>query len=99
MTLSPFIAVLAGWFVTEVGRAPYLIYGQMTHAEGVTPSLTGGMALFTLIGYFLVYAFVFAAGAYYLTRVIRTGTEGTEQHDDEKHRPKRPLSAAEASFD
>ena len=29
----------------------------MTHAEGVTPSLTGGMALF-MIGYFLVYAFV-----------------------------------------
>lgn len=99
MTLSPFVAVLAGWFVTEAGRAPYLVYGQMTHAEGLTPSLTGGMALFTLIGYFLVYACVFAAGAYYLTRVIRTGTEGTEQHDDDKHRPKRPLSAAEASFD
>lgn len=99
MTLSPFIAVLAGWFVTETGRAPYLIYGEMTHAEGLTPSLTGGMALFTLIGYFLVYACVFAAGAYYLTRVIRSGTEQADQHDDENHRAKRPLSAAEASFD
>ncbi|EKE87543.1 cytochrome ubiquinol oxidase subunit I [Idiomarina xiamenensis] len=99
MTLSPFIAVLAGWFVTEAGRAPYLVYGMMTHAEGLTPSLTGGMALFTLIGYFLVYACVFAAGAYYLTRVIRMGTEDTHQTHDDKHRAKRPLSAAEASFD
>uniref|UniRef100_UPI00356888A0 cytochrome ubiquinol oxidase subunit I n=1 Tax=Halomonas sp. TaxID=1486246 RepID=UPI00356888A0 len=51
MTVTPFVAVLAGWIVTETGRAPWLVYGMMTHAEGVTPSLTGGMALFTLIGY------------------------------------------------
>ena len=99
MSLAPFVAVLSGWFVTEVGRAPYLVYGQMTQAEALTPSLTGGMALFTLIGYIAVYACVFAAGAYYLTRVIRAGTEAAEQHDDEKHRAKRPLSAAEADFD
>jgi cytochrome bd ubiquinol oxidase subunit I len=47
----PFVAVLCGWFVTEVGRQPYLLYGLITVQEGVTPSLTGGMALFTLIGY------------------------------------------------
>jgi cytochrome d ubiquinol oxidase subunit I len=49
MSLAPFVAVLAGWFVTETGRVPWLVHGEMTQAQGLTPSLTGGMALFTLI--------------------------------------------------
>ncbi|MDI5892207.1 cytochrome ubiquinol oxidase subunit I [Halomonas rhizosphaerae] len=102
MTVTPFIAVLAGWFVTETGRAPWLVYGMMTHAEGLTPSLTGGMALFTLVGYIAVYAVVFWAGIYYLTRVVRQGML-PEMHRDtvegEVHRPMRPLSAAHATFE
>lgn len=105
MAVTPFIAVLAGWFVTEIGRAPWLIYEQFTHAEGVTPSLTGGMALFTLIGYITVYAMIFTAGLYYLMRVLRTGVEQRAQVDDkygyEKSgkRPKRPLSVADADWE
>ncbi|MBB3182747.1 cytochrome d ubiquinol oxidase subunit I [Halomonas fontilapidosi] len=99
MTVTPFIAVLAGWFVTETGRAPWLVYGMMTHAEGLTPSLTGGMALFTLIGYIGVYAVVFWAGVYYLTRVVRQGMLPDAPHDHEVERPKRPLSAAHVPFD
>ncbi len=96
----PFVAVLAGWFVTEVGRQPYLIYGVMRLADGVTPSLTGGMALFTLIGYILVYAVVFAAGLYYLVRLIQAGPDAPEPHATEPGgRPKRPLSAVDTDFD
>ncbi|MGE4532276.1 cytochrome ubiquinol oxidase subunit I [Halomonas sp.] len=101
MSVTPFVAVLAGWFVTETGRAPWLVYGIMTHAEGLTPSLTGGMALFTLIGYVAVYAVVFACGTYYLTRVVRQGMLPESPDDDgaEAHHAKRPLSAATARFD
>ncbi|MFB9868087.1 cytochrome ubiquinol oxidase subunit I [Vreelandella sulfidaeris] len=102
MISLPFIAVLAGWVVTESGRAPWLVYGLISHAEGVTPSLTGGMALFTLIGYVLVYAAVFYAGVYYLTRVVRNGMMPEEEQPAENHdadRPKRPLSAAHTPFD
>ncbi|SEK30410.1 cytochrome ubiquinol oxidase subunit I [Halomonas daqiaonensis] len=99
MTVTPFIAVLAGWVVTETGRAPWLVYGMMTHAEGLTPSLSGGMALFTLIGYIAVYAVVFWAGVYYLTRVVRQGMLPESPHEHEVERPKRPLSAAHVSFD
>ncbi|GGY81669.1 cytochrome ubiquinol oxidase subunit I [Marinobacter zhanjiangensis] len=98
MSLTPFLAVLAGWFVTEVGRAPWLVYGMMTQAEGLTPSLTGGMALFTLIGYMVVYALVFSAGVYYLMRVLHDGLEARDDtHDSD--RPKRPLSAAHVPFE
>ena len=101
MSISPFLAVLAGWVVTEVGRAPWLIYGQMTHAEGLTPSLTGGMALFTLIGYIVVYSLVFSAGVYYLLKVFRGGLEkANAPHElDEIERPKRPFSAAHVAIE
>ncbi|PJX14514.1 cytochrome ubiquinol oxidase subunit I [Halomonas sp. 141] len=102
MIPMPFVAVLAGWVVTESGRAPWLVYGMMTHAEGVTPSLTGPMALFTLVGYVLVYAVVFYAGIYYLTRVVRNGMLPKEEREtvgDNFRRPMRPLSATETPFD
>ena len=96
----PFVAVLAGWFVTEVGRQPYVLYGVITVQEGLTPSLTGGMALFTLTGYILVYALVFTAGIYYLTRIVRKGMpEGPEGFTDPHGHPKRPLSAADTPLD
>jgi len=96
MTVSPFIAVIAGWVVTETGRAPWIVYGYITQAEGLTPSLTGGMALFTLLGYIAVYAVIFAAGIYYLTRVV---DHGMEDQIEEIERPMRPLSATHVSFD
>ena len=65
------------------------------------PPLSDGMALFTLIGYIMVYALVFSAGVYYLTRLFEAGLEAddadSEDHDVE--RAKRPLSAAHVPFE
>lgn len=101
MSISPFLAVLSGWVVTEAGRAPWLIYGQMTHAEGLTPSLTGGMALFSLIGYVVVYALVFSAGVFYLLKVFKGGLEKANSTHEmfEIERPARPFSAAHVAID
>ena len=99
MSIAPFIAVLTGWFVTETGRAPWLVNGLMTHAEAVTPSLTGGMALFSLIGYVVVYSLVFSAGVYYLMRVLYVGLEEPDHEEPDTDRPARPLSAAHVSFE
>ena len=100
MSVTPFIAVLAGWFVTEIGRGPWLVYGMMTQAEAVTPSLTGGMALFTLIGYVVVYSLVFSAGVYYLMRVLYVGLEvDYDEAPEQAERPKRPLSASHVPFE
>ncbi|MDQ2068397.1 cytochrome ubiquinol oxidase subunit I [Natronospira bacteriovora] len=92
MIPAPFIAVLAGWFVTEVGRQPWLVHGIMRVEEGITPSLTGGMALFTLIGFILVYSAVFVAGVYYLGRVMRAGPESFKAEDEDSGIAKRPLA-------
>lgn len=103
MSVTPFIAVLAGWVVTEVGRAPWLVFNIMRHEEGITPSLTGGMALFTLIGYIAVYAAIFGAGLYYLFGVLQAGLHVGEDelsdHADQAERPMRPLSATHVRFE
>jgi cytochrome d ubiquinol oxidase subunit I len=91
-----YVAVTAGWVTTEVGRQPYVVYGVMRTAEAVTPSLTGGDVLVSLIVYVAVYSVIFGAGLYYLVRMVQRGlpaaVEGHEPRLDE--RPARPLSAA-----
>ncbi len=98
MIPTPFIAVLAGWFVTEIGRQPYVIYGMMTVQEGLTPSLAGWMALVTLIGYIAVYAVVFTAGIYFLRKLVNKGISEDISHASDTGRPKRPLSAADEAM-
>jgi cytochrome d ubiquinol oxidase subunit I len=51
----PYIANTAGWITAEVGRQPWLIYGVMRTPEGVSPHVSGGNALFTLIGFMGMY--------------------------------------------
>jgi cytochrome d ubiquinol oxidase subunit I len=90
----PFVAVIAGWFVTEIGRQPYIIYGMMRASEGMTPSLGGGMVLATLLGYVAVYAVVFSAGLIYMRRVVLTGpAPEPDESDIEAAHAKRPWSA------
>jgi len=75
MIPTPFIAVLAGWFVTEIGRSPWLVYGMMKYSEAITPSLTTGLAVASLVGFALVYAVVYASGFLYILKTIRKGTD------------------------
>jgi cytochrome d ubiquinol oxidase subunit I len=100
MIPAPFVAVLAGWITTEVGRAPWLVYGEMTQAEGVTPALAGGTALTSLIGFIAVYAVVFTAGIYYIARVVQAGMEHFDVAGaEEPEHAKRPMSAVHTPLD
>jgi cytochrome d ubiquinol oxidase subunit I len=51
----PYIANTAGWMTTELGRQPWLIYGLMRTAHGVSPRVGAGNAWFTLIGFMGLY--------------------------------------------
>jgi len=64
-----FVAILAGWWVTEVGRQPYLVYGLMRTAQGASPIGAPGVAL-SLLGFFIVYLIIFAAGTIYMLRLM-----------------------------
>ncbi|WP_201535897.1 cytochrome ubiquinol oxidase subunit I [Psychrobacter ciconiae] len=67
-----FIALLSGWFVTETGRQPYTVYGVIRTAESMSPVAAQQVAT-TLIGFIVVYAFVFGAGTFYILRLIGQG--------------------------
>ena len=73
MTPLGFVAVLAGWTTTEVGRQPWTVYGLMRTADSVTPSLTGEAALASLLAYMAVYLVIFPTGFYLMARLIRMG--------------------------
>ena len=60
MTFSGWVATLAGWYVTEIGRQPYLVYGLLKTAEAVAPH-PSGMVASTLAAYLTVYALLLAA--------------------------------------
>ncbi len=71
MTPSGFVAVLAGWITTEVGRQPYTVYGMLTTAQSVSPISPPAVAT-SLVAFIVVYFFVYAAGLFYVLRLSRT---------------------------
>jgi cytochrome d ubiquinol oxidase subunit I len=66
---SGFIAVIAGWITTEVGRQPYTIYGLMRTAESASPLAAPAVAT-SLIAFVLVYFAVFGMGTWYLLKLM-----------------------------
>jgi cytochrome d ubiquinol oxidase subunit I len=88
LTPSGFIAVLAGWFVTEIGRQPYVAYGVIRTADAVSPVIGPQVAL-SLLAFIIVYTFVFGAGSYYILRLIQKGP-GTQEKDYGAHGQDKP---------
>lgn len=64
-----FIAVLAGWITTEVGRQPYTVYGYLRTVESISPVDAPAVAT-SLIAFIVVYFFVFGAGTFYILRLM-----------------------------
>jgi cytochrome bd ubiquinol oxidase subunit I len=91
-----FVAVLAGWVTTEVGRQPWVVYGLMRTRDAVTPSLGPGDVIVSLAVYIVAYIAIFGAGGYFLMRMLRGGP--VDQSDasgpQQVGTPARPLSAA-----
>jgi cytochrome d ubiquinol oxidase subunit I len=73
-----FLAVLAGWTTTEVGRQPWTVYGLLRTAESVSPSLTAWNVAVSLSGYGVVYLIMFPAGLRRMLRLVRTGPTDPE---------------------
>ena len=92
---SGFIAVLAGWTTTEVGRQPWTVYGLLRTADSVSPSLTGFDVLLSLLGYGVVYLIMFPAGILLMARIVRGGpAEAALESDEvESGRPAQPVRA------
>jgi len=92
MTPAGFLAVLAGWTTTEVGRQPWTVYGLLRTADSTPPSLTGGNVLLSLIGYMVVYLIIYPSGAIIAARLIRKGPAIAADAQIESGRPSRPVN-------
>jgi cytochrome d ubiquinol oxidase subunit I len=88
-----FIAILAGWWVTETGRQPWLVQDILRTADAASP-VSAGAVLATLILFIVIYSVVFSMGIYYINRLIEKGPAGASVKPSEGV-PSRPLSAAE----
>ena len=73
-----FIAVLAGWFTTEVGRQPFTVYGLLRTADSASPLAAPAVAS-SLIAFIVVYFIVYAAGLTYLFRLMAAPPHHGEQ--------------------
>jgi cytochrome d ubiquinol oxidase subunit I len=82
LTPSGFVAVLAGWIVTEVGRQPFIVYNAMYTADAISP-VAGVQVGLSLLAFVLVYFAVFGAGAYYIGRLILKGPDESDRDGED----------------
>jgi len=76
----PYIANTAGWMSAELGRQPWAIHGLMRTAGGVSPSVTAGNALFTLIGFMGMYTVLGILFLFLVRREIERGPSAVGAH-------------------
>jgi cytochrome d ubiquinol oxidase subunit I len=88
-----FVAVIAGWVVTESGRQPWIAQGILRTADATSPvpgaTIAGTLALFVV-----TYGIIFSMGIYYINRLINRGPQGSAVSDD-SGTANNPLSAAQ----
>jgi cytochrome d ubiquinol oxidase subunit I len=77
MAPSGFVALLAGWFTTEIGRQPWIVYGLMRTADAVSPVSAQQLGI-SLALFVVVYFVVFGAGTGYLLKLIAKGPQHGE---------------------
>ena len=80
MAPSGFVAVVAGWITTEVGRQPWTVHGLLRTAESVSPIGAAAVGA-SLIAFIIVYFAVFGAGVFYILRLMsKTPDAGIDEN-------------------
>ena len=78
-----FVAVIAGWVTTEVGRQPWVIYGLLRTKDAVSPIAAPGVTG-SLIAFVIVYFTVFAAGTIYILKLMAHAPKAGEPRPAEQ---------------
>ncbi|MCB1540287.1 MAG: cytochrome ubiquinol oxidase subunit I [Rhodoblastus sp.] len=77
-----FVAVLAGWVTTEVGRQPFVVQGLLRTADAISPIAAPAVAA-SLIGFIIVYAIVMVFGFIYIAILMNRPPDAPSEHDEE----------------
>jgi len=73
IVLFPLIGISAGWIFTEMGRQPWIVFGQQITADGISPLLTPFEVWVSMIGFTLLYAVLAIIEVALLLKYIRAG--------------------------
>ncbi|MEV4610661.1 cytochrome ubiquinol oxidase subunit I [Neorhizobium sp. LMR1-1-1.1] len=101
---SGLVALLAGWYTTEIGRQPWVVYGVMRTEDAVSNHSALALSV-TLVVFVIVYFIVFGLGVSYMLKLVGKGPVEGKHHTDAPGdrggamRPARPLSAAPDDID
>jgi cytochrome d ubiquinol oxidase subunit I len=87
LPLLPLAANTLGWIFTEMGRQPWIVFGLMSTAAGVSPGTSGWEVLVTLLGFTLVYGVLAAIEVGLLARRVRGGLPSIESAEEAPERP------------
>ncbi|MEN6522244.1 MAG: cytochrome ubiquinol oxidase subunit I [Anaerolineaceae bacterium] len=71
--VMPYLSNTAGWILTEMGRQPWVVFGHLKTADAVSPSITPGMVLTSLITFAVIYGVLMIADIYLLQKFARAG--------------------------
>ena len=91
MTPAGFVAVIAGWVTTEVGRQPYLVYGLLRTADSASPLAAPAVGA-SLVAFVVVYFAVFGVGIWYMMRLMHKPPEPGEP--DPERTEREPIRTA-----
>lgn len=82
LTFAPFIVNTAGWLITELGRAPWTVYGLFTIAQSVSPNVSAGSLLFSNIVYFCLFTILAIVLIVLVVRFLRNDPEKLAEKED-----------------
>ncbi|NQX46639.1 cytochrome ubiquinol oxidase subunit I [Paenibacillus tritici] len=85
--LLPPIANTSGWIMTEIGRQPWTVFGLMTTEDSVSPNITSGQVLFSVISFNIIYAVLGAVLIGLFVKVIKKGPYAMDNEHGESHDP------------
>ena len=74
----PYLANIAGWVITEMGRQPWIVYGLQTTASAVSVAVPAHYILLTLIGFTLIYGILAVIDVYLLAKFARRSPDEGE---------------------
>jgi cytochrome bd ubiquinol oxidase subunit I len=69
----PYLANTAGWLLTEIGRSPWIVFGLMKIEDGISPMVSTGMVITSLVGFTFIYGALMVADVYLLTKYAKAG--------------------------
>ncbi|MFH2071838.1 MAG: cytochrome ubiquinol oxidase subunit I [Actinomycetota bacterium] len=78
----PFLANVFGWIVTEIGRQPWVVYGELLVKDGVSPSVSAGEVLTSLIGFTILYGVLAVVDFYLMSKYAKEGATGEQTPDE-----------------